>query len=209
MDFTDPQVTELVGSGIPCVTVDHLFKKTPAVLSDNEMGVQKLVEYAISLGHKKIAFIHGHNNSIVTRTRIRQFYQTMEFYGLLVPENYVRAGLYSDIGLCGKLVRELMDLPERPSCVLLPDDVCYFAAQEAAASRNLRIPEDISFMGYDGIPITQSIHPRLTTIRQNTDRMGEEAAKRLIDMIENPGKLSRIPTIVPTEFLEGESVGKK
>jgi len=206
VDFSEPQVSELVGSGIPCVTVDHLFKKTPAVLSDNEMGVQKLVEYAISRGHSRIAFIHGHNNSVVTRTRIKQFYQTMEFYKLPVPENYVRAGLYSDISLTRELVLELLDLPERPTCILLPDDICYFAAQEAAAARKLHIPEDISFMGFDGLAITQAIRPKLTTICQKSEKIGEAAATRLINMIENPSRISRVPTIVPIELLQGETV---
>lgn len=206
VDFTEPQVAELVKSGIPCVTVDHLFKKTPAVLSDNEMGVQKLVEYAIGRGHSRIAFIHGHNNSVVTRTRIRQFYQTMEYYKLPVPEDYVKSGLYSDIPLTRKLVGELLDLPERPTCILLPDDICYFGAQEAASAHGLRIPEDVSFMGYDGIPITQAIHPKLTTIRQNSDSIGKEAARRLVTIIENPGSGSWMPTVVSTELLKGDTV---
>ena len=208
IDFSDPQVGELVKSGIPCVTVDHLFKKVPSVLSDNETGVQKLVEYAISLGHTKIAFIHGHNNSVVTRTRIRQFHQTMQFYNLPVPEGYVRSGLYSDIGLVREMIDELLRLPDPPSCILLPDDICYFAAQEAAGALGLRIPEDISFAGYDGISITQEISPKLTTIRQNSDSIGEEAAKKLIAMIENPKSVSFMPTIVSVELLEGGTVGK-
>lgn len=208
VDFTEAQVDELVKSGIPCVTVDHLFRKTAAVLSDNEMGMQKLVEYAIGRGHRRIAYIHGHNNSVVTRTRIRQFYQTMEYYKLPVPENYVQAGLYSDIALTRKLVGELLDLPERPTCILLPDDICYFGAQEAASARALRIPADISFMGYDGIPITQAIYPKLTTIRQNSDTIGKEAATRLVSMIENPGSVSWMPTVVSTELLQGDTVGK-
>lgn len=206
VDFTEPQVAELVKSGIPCVTVDHLFKKTPAVLSDNEMGVQKLVEYAIGRGHSRIAFIHGHNNSVVTRTRIRQYYQTMEYYKLPVPENYIKSGLYSDIPLTRRLVGELLDLPERPTCILLPDDICYFGAQEAAGARGLRIPDDVAFMGYDGIPITQAIHPKLTTIRQNSDSIGKEAARRLVSMIENPGSVSWMPTVVSTELLQGDTV---
>ena len=112
VDFVDAQVTELVRSEVPCVTVDHLFRGVPAVLSDNETGVQMLVEHAISLGHKRIAFVHGHNNSVVTHTRIQQFRQTMEFHGLPVPENYVCAGLYSDIPLTRELVKKLLRLPE-------------------------------------------------------------------------------------------------
>lgn len=208
IDFGDPQVVELVQSGIPCVTVDHIFKKIPSVLSDNETGVQKLVEYAIAMGHRRIAMIHGHNNSVVTRTRIRQFYQTMEFHGLTVPDEYVCAGLYSDIGLTRHLVDRLLHLPEQPTCILLPDDLCYLGAQEAARDLGVRIPADVSFIGYDGIPIMQAISPKLTTIRQNSDRIGEEAAAKLIAMIEEGKRVSRLPVLLPIELLEGGTVAK-
>ena len=208
IDFGDPQVVELVQSGIPCVTVDHIFKKIPSVLSDNETGVQKLVEYAIAMGHRRIAMIHGHNNSVVTRTRIRQFYQTMEYHGLTVPDEYVCAGLYSDIGLTRHLVDRLLHLPEQPTCILLPDDLCYLGAQEAARDLGVRIPADVSFIGYDGIPIMQAISPKLTTIRQNSDRIGEEAAAKLIAMIEEGKRVSRLPVLLPIELLEGGTVAK-
>jgi Transcriptional regulators len=209
VNFSDPQVGELVKSGTPCVTVDHIFKKTPAVLSDNETGIQKLVEYAISMGHTRIAFIHGHNNSVVTRTRIHQFHQTMEFYKLSVPDSYVCSGLYTDIRLTRKLVGELLRLPDPPTCILLPDDVCFFGAREAAWELGLRIPEDVSFAGYDGIPMTQAINPKLTTVRQNSARIGEEAAKKLISMIENPNTVSWMPVVIPTELLKGGTIGNR
>ena len=57
--------------------------------------------------------------------------------------------------------------------LIMPDDMTYFGAQEAARDCALRIPEDISFTGYDGIPLTQALTPRLTTIRQNSDTMGK------------------------------------
>lgn len=207
IDYSDPQVLELVRSGIPCVTVDHLFKNIPAVLSDNETGVKRLVEYAISKGHTRIAFMHGHNNSVVTQTRIKQFCQTMRFYNLPVPDDYVCSGLYADVGTTRKLFGELLSLPERPSCILLPDDVCYFGAQEATRELGLRIPEDVSVAGYDGISLTQEIQPRLTTIRQNSDGLGKEAAARLIGMIEKPKKSLCLPAFLPVELLTGDTVG--
>ncbi|MER2143436.1 MAG: substrate-binding domain-containing protein, partial [Eubacteriales bacterium] len=162
VDFRTPQCKALAQSGIPCVTIDHIYRKTPAVLSDNETGVQKLVEYAIKKGHRRIAFVHGHDNSIVTRTRISQFHNTMDYHGLPVPPEYLRQGLYDDIALTRDIVLELLRLPERPTCILLPDDVAYLGAQEAAREMGMRIPEDISFGGYDGIPLTQAMTPRLT-----------------------------------------------
>ena len=208
IDFENPQVVELVKSGLPCVTVDHIFKRVPAVLSDNENGVQRLVEHAISMGHKKIAMIHGHNNSVVTRTRIRQFYQTMQFRNLPVPDEYVCSGLYGDIGLTRQFVLDLLQLPDRPTCILLPDDLCYLGAQEAVQELGLRIPEDVSFAGYDGIPVMQSIRPKLTTVRQKSDVIGKEAARLLIARIEDPKSVSWMPVFVPVEVLNGGTVGR-
>jgi len=207
-DFSHPRVKELMGSGLPCVTVDHIFRGIPAVLSDNETGIRRLVEYAISRGHRRIGFVHGHNNSLVTRTRISQFKNTMEFYHLPVPEEYLREGRYHDIGRTRELVTELMRLPTPPTCILLPDDMTYFGAEEAARDCGLKIPRDISFAGYDGIPLTQTLTPRLTTIKQNCEKMGKIAAERLIDLIEHPETAIRKPAVYPVELVEGETVAE-
>ena len=208
VDFESPRVRAVIDSGIPCLTVDHIFKRVPAVLSDNETGVQKLVEYAISRGHSRIALIHGHNNSIVTRTRISQFRNTMAFYNLPVPEEYVKEGLYDDIPLTRKLVMELLKLDERPTCILLPDDMSYFGAQEAASMLGMRIPEDISFAGYDGIPLTQTLRPRLTTILQDCKQIGIAAASQLIESIETVEKPSHRARIFPVELIEGGTIAQ-
>ena len=209
VDFENPQIRELATDGLPCVTVDHIFKRVPAVLSDNESGVQKLVEYAIRMGHRRIAFVHGQNNSIVARTRISQFGNTMAYHNLPVPPGFVRESRYHDIPLTKSIVGEFLRMPEqeRPTCILLPDDMTYLGAQEAAREMGLSIPEDISFGGYDGIPMMQALTPRLTTIRQSCSDIGTEAAKRLIDRIENPATASRLPCVFPVELVEGGTIG--
>ena len=206
VNFESPEVRELIEGDIPCVTIDHLFRRVPAVLSDNETGVQRLMEYAIHRGHSRIAFIHGHNNSIVTRTRLRQYYSVMDYYKLPVPAEYVREGLYDDVGLTRKIVRELLSLPEPPTCILLPDDISYLGALNATRELGLRVPEDISFAGYDGIPLTQTLTPKLTTIHQSSDEMGRKAARKLIQLIEDPGTVKPVPTIFPVELIKGETI---
>ena len=206
VDYMSPEVKELIDSGLPCLTVDHMFKRVPAVLSDNETGVQSLVEYAIKKGHKRIAFVHGHNNSVVTKSRIQQFLNTMNYYGLSVPEEYIREGLYDSIPLTRKIVLELLHLPERPTCILLPDDMTYLGAQDAAKEMGLRIPDDISFAGYDNIPISQVLSPRLTTVSQSMEELGKVAAQRLADLIEHPETANRFPSIFPVQLIEGETI---
>ena len=208
VDFAKPEIKALATCGLPSLTIDHIYKGVPAVLSDNETGVQKLVDYAISMGHRRIAFIHGHNNSIVTRTRIDQFSNTMSYHDLPVPEGFVREGRYHDIALTRNLVSELLSRPDRPSCILLPDDMTYLGAQEAARELGMSIPEDISFAGYDGIPLTQALTPRLTTIHQNSENMGKMAAERLIGLIEQPETASRKPCVFPVELIEGGTVAR-
>lgn len=206
IDFQDARAKELVTSGIPCITMDHVYKHVPAVLSDNENGIRMLVQYAIGRGHRRIAIIHGHNNSIVTRTRISQFKNTMAFHNLPVPDCYLRESRYHDIPLTRDHVLELLKLPEPPTCILLPDDMTYLGAQDAARELGLRIPEDISFAGYDGLPLTQALSPRLTTIRQSSERMGRVAAERLTALIEHPDTSPRMPSIFPVDLIEGETV---
>ena len=111
-----------------------------------------------------------------------------------------------DIPLTRELVKKLLRLPEPPTCILLPDDVCYFGAEEAARKLGLRVPGDVSFAGYDGIAMTQAIRPRLTTIRQNSEGLGAEAAARLIDIVEHPESANCLPSFLPVELLSGETV---
>lgn len=208
VDFAAPKVKALIEAGLPCLTVDHLFKRVPAVLSDNETGMRKLVEYAISCGHRRIAFVHGHNNSVVTRTRIQQYKNTMAMHDLPVPPEYIKESEYDNISLTRRMVRELLQMPERPTCVILPDDIAYLGAQDAAREYNLRIPDDISFAGYDGIPITQSLRPQLTTIHQDSTQMGRLAAEQLIRVVRDPRSASKLPVILPVELIEGGTIGK-
>lgn len=209
VDFEADAVKALVDSDMPCVTVDHIFKGVPAVISDNETGVQKLVEYAIERGHRRIAFVHGHNNSVVTRTRIRQFKNTMDYYSLPVPPEYVREGKYDNIPLTRQVVGELLRLEERPTCILLPDDIAYLGAQDAARELRMSIPGDVSFAGYDGIALGQALEPKLTTIRQSSDEIGAAAAQALIKLIESTPRPRRfMPAIFPVEFVEGGTIGE-
>ena len=132
----------------------------------------------------------------------------MEYHGLPVPEGYVRQGRYDDGESVRGHVRALLDMDERPSCILLPDDAAYYGALEAVRERGLRVPEDVSLAGYDGVRSVQVVHPRLTTIRQDSDAMGRQAAQRLIDYIVHPATAQRDPVLIPSELLEGESMGK-
>ena len=208
VDFYSREVAELTGSSIPCVTIDHMFEGHPSIISDNLNGIHMLVDRAADLGHRRIAYIHGQRNSLVTENRIKGFYRAMEYHGLQVPEGYVRQGRYDDGESIRGLIRALMALNERPTCILLPDDSAYFGALEALRELGLQVPEDVSLAGYDGVRSIQVVRPRLTTVRQDSTAMGREAAQRLIDHIMHPTSTLLDPVLIPCELMVGESLGK-
>ena len=207
VNYDNPGVGELVKSGLPCVSIDYRYEGAACVMSDNASGVRMLVDYAVSNGHQRIAFIHGQDNSAVTHTRIVQFRETMAAHGLQIPEGYLVEGNYDDSEVTGPLVEQLLARKDRPTCILLPDDVSYICALDAARRCELRVPADISFAGYDGIRVTQLMNPKLTTIRQDGETMGREAAARLIRCIEQPGSDDDPSCTVPVQLLKGGTVG--
>ena len=206
VDFYSDEVVELVNSDIPTAVVDHMFENNPCVFSDNLAGIRMLVDHAVSLGHRRIAYIHGQRNSSVTEKRIAGFHRAMESHGLEVPEGYVLEGRYDDMELTRSLVSELVERPDRPTCILIPDDASSFGAIEAVRRHGLRMPEDVSIAGYDGIRQTQTLHPRLTTVFQDAEAMGQEAALMLIDRVENPASNATETRLIPVRLIEGETV---
>ena len=105
-------------------------------------------------------------------------------------------------------MEELLDLEDRPTCVFMPDDFSAVGAYNAAQERGLRIPEDISIIGYDGIPVSRALYPKLTTLKQDTKQIGRKAAEELTALIENP-KTTLIEKILVEGYLvEGGSVKK-
>ena len=205
VDFYDPLVQELMASDLPVVTIDHVFNNRIAVVSDNVMGAEALTRYAIDRGHRRIAFIHGERTA-VTQSRITGFCRACEQAGIPIREEYLRESAYHDTESCYRVTKELLALPQRPTCILFPDDFSYIGGLNAITEEGLRIPDDISALGYDGINLSQVISPRLTTYRQDTVRLGQIAAARLIEQIEHPTTTIPDKIMVPGELLAGESV---
>ena len=205
VDFNDPQVVELVNSDVPVVTIDHVFNNRMAILSDNVAGTKALVQQAWACGHRRIAFIHGEKTS-VTENRIAGFYQACEELGLEIPEEYVRDGVYHDVERCAEETRALLALPQRPTCIIFPDDFSALGGYNALSEAGLSIPEDISVMGYDGIYLSRVVKPSLVTYQQNTKALGRLAADKLIELIEHPRVTLPEQIRVSGKLLDGGSV---
>ncbi len=205
--FDDPEVIELVNSDIPVVTINHIYNDTTAILSDDVDGMTALVDFAIKNGHRKMAYIHGADSS-VTKSRLITFNQKMEEYGIDIPEGYVEESPYRDMHGAYETTLKLLEREDIPTCILYPDDYASYGGIRAINEKGLKVPEDISVIGYDGIRVARHIRPRLTTYRQNTDEMGTQAARNLIDLIERPNTTLIKQVVIKGSLLEGDTLKK-
>ncbi len=206
VNFDSAEVRELVHSDLPVVTIDHSFNDKPAVISDNIAGMRDLVTYVYQCGHRKIAYIHGEEHTAVTKNRVGSFFRTLQDLNVTIPDEYLKSGNYRNPEMSYQLTQSLMELPDPPTCILYPDDLASIGGYNALRERGLRIPEDISIAGYDGLAIGQMMDPTLTTIMQDTATIGACAARQLIDMIEHPKTTLFDRVSVPGRLLTGKSV---
>lgn len=207
VNFNDGQVEELIRSDLPVVTIDHLFNNRIAIMSDNVNGMRDLLTYVYQQGHRRIAYIHGADSS-VTQKRLSSFYRTAEELGLDIPDDYIKEAAYRNTEEAGKATEELLALKESPTCILYPDDFACFGGMNVIREKGMKIPEDISVAGYDGIQIGRHIEPQLTTIWQDTKAIGCVAAEKLIDLIERPKTTIVEQIIIGGSVYPGRTVGK-
>ena len=205
--YYEEDIQDLIRSELPVVTIDHTFEGKIAVVSNNVQGMEELVSYIYSMGHKKIAYIHG-DDTPVTRNRLSGFYRTTQRYGLEIPDEYVKASSYRDLEMAAKATGELLDLPNPPTCIMYSDDYAAVGGMNEIRERGLRIPEDISITGYDGIDLVRMMEPKLTTLCQDTRKIGRMAAEKLISLIEHPKTTLVDKFSVDGVLFKGGSVGR-
>ena len=204
-DFDSAGIIRLATGSIPTVIIDHTYEGCDCVASDNRSGMEQIVRHLYSRGHRRIAFIQGEKGA-VSRERLAGFYKICAELGIRVPVEYVREGHFHNAPDCAASIRELMRLDEKPTCVLCPDDYSCLGALWLLESQGIRVPQDVSLVGYDGIRISQMLQPRLTTFRQDTARISREVFNLMIDAVENPDGHVPKHVTVPGVLIEGETV---
>lgn len=207
VNFYDPEVLELVQSDIPTVTIDHLFNNTCSIMSDNVKGMNELLHYVYDMGHRRIAYIHGADSS-VTQRRLSSFYKTTADLGLNISDEYIRQAAYRDTAAAYAETGKLLNLKEPPTCIFYPDDFACYGGVNAIRARGLKVPDDISVVGFDGIRIARHIEPKLTTLKQDTKQLGMRAAEKVISLIENPKTTLIEQIVVEGQVYVGSSVAK-
>lgn len=169
----DPWMKDFKSTKIPTVLYDNYIKNNPYVASigcDSQEGFELAVKHLQKLGHEKIGLISGPPESYIIQARYNAYINALEKYGLEVNPNYIGIGYY-----VAESVR--VHIPKLVSqgvtAILCSHDARAIAAITECNDRGIRIPQDISLIGFDDLPMTEYTDPSLTTIRQDRLSLGK------------------------------------
>ncbi|WP_245963363.1 LacI family DNA-binding transcriptional regulator [Terracoccus luteus] len=172
-------------NGIPVVAVDpHTGPSgVPTVDADNFAGGVLATEHLLALGHRRIALLGGRSDLESARQRERGFRRAMAEAGVEVDEALVQAGDYRAETADGP-AHELLSLPQPPTAVFAANDLSAIRTMEVARELGLRVPEDLSVVGFDNVPESAMSLPPLTTVDQSLKTIGATALEMLVGLLE-------------------------
>jgi LacI family xylobiose transport system transcriptional regulator len=183
--FTSHHHARLATSGIPLVALDPMgepTRDTPSVGATNWNGGVQAARHLLDLGHRRVAVISGLPELLVARARLEACRTALGTAGAPLDDRLVRSGhfLFHD-GL--RLAEDLLAQPTPPTAIICGNDLQALGVYEAARRAGLRIPQDLSVVGFDDIAVARWCAPPLTTIRQPFAEMGETAAQMLLSIV--------------------------
>ena len=192
---------------IGCETIAPELAHLPAVHIDNVAAAAEATQHLIDKGHRRIGMIYGLETSLLTKDRVLGYNQAMQNAGLAVEDGWVVDGRLTIDG-ARAATRQLLGHPHRPTAIFCANDEMAIACLHEIKTAGLRIPGDLSVVGFDDISYAAVADPPLTTIRQPASEIGERVMYRLVREIEEgrPGEAE--VDIVPHELVVRDSVDR-
>lgn len=178
----------LYHEGLPLVMVDiiGINADMPLVRADNERGMFSATRHLLELGHTRIGYIQGPLEFLCTHERYRGFCLALEQAGIPLDPSLILQGDFNPTG--GQACAErFFAMSEPPTAIIGSNDLSAFGALEVARERNIKVPEEVSFVGFDDEPQLVHGYPSLTTVHQPFFEMGQCAAELLLSRLE-PGQ---------------------
>ncbi|MCX4884428.1 MULTISPECIES: LacI family DNA-binding transcriptional regulator [unclassified Streptomyces] len=203
------QYTWLDQHRIPYVLIDPILEPPPGVVSvgaANWQGGVTATEHLLSLGHERIAVIAGHQRKMCSSARVAGYRSALASAGVRHRPEYVRHAGF-DEAVAHRRTLDLLDLSEPPTAVFVCSDHMALGVYRALAERGLRVPDDISVVGFDDLPESRWITPALTTIRQPLAEMAASALHLLVRMMQGDRPEST-RTELSTRLVERASTGR-
>jgi LacI family transcriptional regulator len=178
-ELTREQLDTLAGADLPLVVIDPLNlprARIPSVGSTNFAGGLTATQHLLDLGHRRIAFLAGAPGAACNQARMHGYRAAMEAAGAPVPPDYIQPANF-DFPHGIEAATTLLALPCPPTAVFAANDESALGAIEAARTHGLRIPQDLSVVGFDGTQLSRMATPPLTTVRQPLSEMGAVALR--------------------------------
>ncbi len=207
-EVQSPLHAELRRLGVPAVVIDPAGvpgQDVPTVGAANWSGALAATEHLIALGHRRIGFIAGPRTLVCSRTRLDGYQAGLEAAELAVdPELIVQGDFYHESGFKGACA--LFGLRRPPTAIFASSDQMALGAYEAVRQRGLRVPDDVSVIGFDDLPEVRWSSPPLTTVRQPLSEMGALAARTLLKLAGGE-HIESLRFELPTQLVERDSTG--
>lgn len=199
----------LTSRSIPFVVMDPAGDPgddVPSIGATNWHGGLAATRHLVELGHTRIGAISGPSRMMCSRARVDGYRAALETAGLPVDPALIRPGnFHHDSGYRAGL--ELLRLPGRPTAVFAGNDLQALGLYEAARELGLRIPEDLSVVGFDDLPVARWVGPPLTTVRQPLTEMAEAAAKLVLELGRAQGASAATRLELATTLVVRSSTG--
>ena len=201
----DEWMQQLSHTTMPTVLFDNYIEKNPSVCyvgTDNYEGIDAAVDHLYTLGHKKIAFLNGSLHSMVSEQRQEAFYNSMKAHGLTVDEKLTAYGYY--VADSAKYHVPTF-LGAGATAIICGNDLIASGVIAECKLRGFRVPEDISVVGFDDLPLSASLEPPLTTVRQERNELGKCAYVVLNSLVHH---IPFCRTQIRARLIERESTAR-
>ena len=200
---------EIVSLGIPLVLADRKIKglRADSAVVDNRHGAFEAVEYLISNGHRNIGYIDRKTAQSHSIDQRQGYLEALQAHGITPPHSYIvsASGYSYEAGY--DAAKHLMDKNPEITAIFAYYDVAALGAVRADYDRGKRVPEDMSIIGYDGMPFSQFTQPRLSTVLFPVEQLAQSVCKLVISRLQSEEGAESRAIIITPHLIQGESVG--
>lgn len=201
----DEWMTQLETTAIPTALFDNFIKKNPNVAyigTDSFEGIDTAIDHLVKLKHTKIAFLNGSLHSMITEHRQQAFYESMAAHNLPVPEHMIANGYY-----VAESAKNFVSsfLEQGATAIVCGNDLIAYGVMKECVQHGFLVPEDISVIGFDDLPLSAQMSPPLTTIRQERVELGKCGYMALHSLMHH---VSVSKTLLRPQFILRNSTAK-
>lgn len=181
---TESPLPKMLGDEIPFLVTSDARVDAPIFQCDNADGVDQAIRHLVDLGHRKIGHLAGSSNMADGIERLGAFRRALVKYDLPLREDWIVQGDFTIDGGY-RAGCDLINRPERPTAIFCANDDSALGLLRASIDSDLRVPQDLSIVGFDNSPIISASFPNITTVRQPLEEIGAAAMSALVNYVES------------------------